>query len=101
MCMGLSDEYYGRYTLMFDEHTFFVWDNDKEKRLTALDVTKLLNDLTDQNNKQEVQMHQLIHLIKEMDELIHYEPLERITEIRGHSQEYKDELHKRIERILG
>lgn len=52
--MGLSDEYYGRYTLMFDEHTFFVWDNDKEKRLTALDVTKLLNILTDRNNKQEI-----------------------------------------------
>lgn len=34
----------GRYTLMFDEHTFFVWDNVKEKRMTALDVTKKLNE---------------------------------------------------------
>ena len=33
----------GRYTLMFDEHTFFVWDNEKEERMTALNVTKKLN----------------------------------------------------------
>ena len=34
----------GRYTLMFDEHTFFVFDNVKEKRMTALNVTKRLNE---------------------------------------------------------
>lgn len=34
----------GRYTLMFDEHTFFVLDNEKEKRMTALQVTKKLNE---------------------------------------------------------
>ena len=34
----------GRYTLMFDEHTFFVFDNVKEKRMTALQVTKKLNE---------------------------------------------------------
>lgn len=34
----------GRYTLMFDEHTFFVWDNIKEKRMTASEVTKKLNE---------------------------------------------------------
>jgi hypothetical protein len=34
----------GRYTLMFDEHTFFVWDNEKEERMTALQVTKRLNE---------------------------------------------------------
>lgn len=33
----------GRYTLMFDEHTFFVFDNEKEKRMTALQVTEKLN----------------------------------------------------------
>lgn len=33
----------GRYTLMFDEHTFFVWDNEKEERMTASQVTKKLN----------------------------------------------------------
>ena len=34
----------GRYTLMFDEHTFFVFDNVKEKRMTALQTTKRLNE---------------------------------------------------------
>ena len=34
----------GRYTLMFDEHTFFVWDNEKEERMSALQVTKKLNE---------------------------------------------------------
>ena len=34
----------GKYALMFDEHTFFVWDNEKEERMTALGVTKKLNE---------------------------------------------------------
>lgn len=34
----------GRYTLMFDEHTFFVWDNENDERMTALNVTKKLNE---------------------------------------------------------
>lgn len=34
----------GRYTLMFDEHTFFVFDNEEEKRMTALQVTEKLNE---------------------------------------------------------
>ena len=38
----------GRYVLMFDEHTFFVWDNEKEERMTALQVTKKLNEQQDQ-----------------------------------------------------
>lgn len=33
----------GRYTLMFGEHTFFVFDNEKEERMTALQTTKRLN----------------------------------------------------------
>lgn len=33
----------GRYTLMFDEHTFFVWDNEKDDRMTALETTERLN----------------------------------------------------------
>ena len=33
----------GRYTLMFDEHTFFVWDNEKDDRMCALEVTEKLN----------------------------------------------------------
>ena len=34
----------GRYVLMFDEHTFFVWDNEKDERMCALNVTKKLNE---------------------------------------------------------
>jgi len=34
----------GRYTLMFDEHTFFVWDNEKDERMCALEVTEKLNE---------------------------------------------------------
>ena len=34
----------GKYTLMFDEHTFFVWDNEKEERMTALETTERLNE---------------------------------------------------------
>ena len=41
----------GRYTLMFDEHTFFVWDNKKEERMTALEVTKKLNELSEENEQ--------------------------------------------------
>ena len=28
---------------MFDEHTFFVWDNEKDDRMCALEVTEKLN----------------------------------------------------------
>ena len=34
----------GRYTLMFDEHTFFVFDNEREKEMTALQTTERLNE---------------------------------------------------------
>ena len=37
----------GRYTLMFDEHTFFVWDNEKDERMCALEVTEKLNEQQD------------------------------------------------------
>lgn len=34
----------GRYTLMFDEYTFFVWDHEKDERMCALEVTEKLNE---------------------------------------------------------
>lgn len=43
----------GRYTLMFDEHTFFVFDNEKEERMTALETTKRLNEQEATINKLE------------------------------------------------
>lgn len=62
----------GRYTLMFDEHTFFVWDNEKEERMTALEVTKKLNE---QDEKLQVSDGSLVLLIDmillgDVDELI-------------------------------
>ena len=52
----------GRYTLMFDEHTFFVWDTIKEERMCALNVTKKLNEqqATIQSLKEENRKIQLI-----------------------------------------
>ena len=49
----------GRYTLMFDEHTFFVFDNEKEERMTALKTTKRLNEQQATINKQ---LDQIIEL---------------------------------------
>ena len=70
----------GRYTLMFDEHTFFVFDNEKEKRMTALKVTKKLNEqqATIHSLKEEVrllkptnieQYEQIVQLQKENEQL--------------------------------
>ena len=49
----------GRYTLMFDEHTFFVWDNEKDERMCALNVTKKLNEQQSTISKQ---LDQIIEL---------------------------------------
>jgi len=68
----------GRYTLMFDEHTFFVWDNEKEERMTALNVTKKLNEQQATISKLEEENEQLksyidsmflgnTHICKELD----------------------------------
>ena len=70
----------GRYTLMFDEHTFFVWDNEKDKRMTALNVTKKLNEqqatITELERKLkkyakigEEQLKQIIELQEENEQL--------------------------------
>ena len=50
----------GRYTLMFDEHTFFVFDNVKEERMIALEVTKKLNE----------QQDKIIELEKNFDDIV-------------------------------
>ena len=55
----------GRYTLMFDEHTFFVWDNEKEERMTALNVTKKLNEQQATNSALRTENNHLIDVIKE------------------------------------
>lgn len=54
----------GRYVLMFDEHTFFVFDKEKDDRMTALNVTKKLNEQqsTIQSLKEENEKLRNIHL---------------------------------------
>ena len=49
----------GRYTLMFDEHTFFVFDNEREKEMTALEVTKRLNKLSEENKQLKQQFKEI------------------------------------------
>ncbi len=71
----------GRYTLMFDEHTFFVWDNEKEERMTALQVTKKLNEQRDTINKLRevlaeaedmIEVRLAAHYIKEYENIKHH-----------------------------
>ena len=69
----------GRYTLMFDEHTFFVWDNEKDERMTALEVTKKLNeqqdtifklqDLCGESDSENAKLRQEIKKLKEEEKL--------------------------------
>ena len=69
----------GRYVLMFDEHTFFVWDNVKEERMTALNVTKKLNeqqatirklqDLCGESDSENAKLRQEIKKLKEEEKL--------------------------------
>ena len=57
----------GRYTLMFDEHTFFVWDNEKDDRMTALNVTEKLNEqqaIIEQLQEENASLKQRIRDIK-------------------------------------
>ena len=57
----------GRYTLMFDEHTFFVWDNKKEERMTALEVTKKLNEQQDQISYWKHKVSSLLWILGQFD----------------------------------
>ena len=57
----------GRYALMFDEHTFFVWDNEKDDRMTALNVTEKLNEqqaIIEQLQEENASLKQRIRDIK-------------------------------------
>lgn len=73
---------YDYYTLMFDEHTFFVWDNIKEERLCALEVTNILNQLTNQNNKMKQTLEKLQKNSKENNDMIN-ELFDGMEEIKG------------------
>lgn len=60
----------GRYTLMFDEHTFFVWDNENDERMTALNVTKKLNEQQDTINKLQDKLFAMQHTIDNQENAI-------------------------------
>ena len=76
----------GRYTLMFDEHTFFVWDNVKEERMTALEVTKRLNEqqaiinelkaqLREKEQDEQLYANKIVKLNKEAKEVLDFKSL--------------------------
>ena len=52
----------GRYVLMFDEHTFFVFDNEEDDRMTALETTERLNK----------QQYSIDELEKNFDDLVEW-----------------------------
>lgn len=74
----------GRYTLMFDEHTFFVRDNEKEKEMTSLEVTKKLNE-------QQATINLLLELLHISEEIV-------ISEFSSHIGEDLDKLEKLFKR---
>jgi len=110
----------GRYTLMFDEHTFFVWDNEKEKRMTALNVTKKLNEQQDtifklqdlcgksdgENAKLRIENKMLekeVKLLKPTN-LEQYEQIQKLQEeneqLRQEVEVYKKEMNRHIQRCM-
>lgn len=58
----------GRYTLMFDEHTFFVFDNEKEERMTALKTTKRLNEQQAIIRRDETSIKTMMSNMKKLEE---------------------------------
>lgn len=79
----------GRYTLMFDEHTFFVFDNVKEERMTALKTTKRLNeqqatirklqDLCGKSDGENMKLRNEIKLLKPTN-IEQYEQIQKLQE---------------------
>ena len=70
----------GRYTLMFDEHTFFVWDNEKDDRMTALETTERLNEQQSTIQQLQAQLRE-----KEEDERLY---ANEILELRETNKEH-------------
>jgi len=99
----------GRYTLMFDEHTFFVWDNEKDERMTALNVTKKLNEqqvtickLQDLCGESDYENAKLRLKSKELQEEIkllkptNVEQYEQIVQLQEENEQLKNKLNKHI-----
>ena len=85
----------GRYTLMFDEHTFFVFDNEKEERMTALEVTKKLNE-------QQATINLLLNLLYQSEATVIHEYSSNIGEDMDKLDKiFKEKDIKEIERFVG
>ena len=72
----------GRYTLMFDEHTFFVWDNEKDERMCALEVTEKLNE-------QQATIEQLQRICETINSLYN-----KISHLKEENEQLKNKLNK-------
>lgn len=83
----------GRYALMFDEHTFFVFDNEEGKRMTALKVTKKLNE---QRNTIQFLQNEIDELKKDID-IYEYEEKKHSETVRKLHDE--NEQLKKLEKI--
>ena len=84
----------GRYTLMFDEHTFFVFDNEKDDRMTALEVTKKLNE-------QQATINLLLDLLYQSEETVIHEYSSHIGEDMDKLDKiFKEKDIKEIERFV-
>jgi protein subunit release factor A len=96
----------GRYTLMFDEHTFFVWDNENDERMTALNVTKKLNEQQDKITELEKNFEDLVNWSTEIskrnvlldekigrlqqEEKLYAQEILRLNELLKQYQSFKD-----------
>ena len=65
---------------MFDEHTFFVWDNEKDDRMTALETTERLNEQQSTIQQLQAQLRE-----KEEDERLY---ANEILELRETNKEH-------------
>lgn len=81
----------GRYTLMFDEHTFFVYDNEKEKRMTALQVTKKLNEQQATITNLQGDVERLKYIIEELRK-DNYNKFELINKMKKEEKLYAKEI---------
>lgn len=84
----------GRYTLMFDEHTFFVFDNEKEEQMTALKTTKRLNE-------QQATINLLLDLLYQSEATVIHEYSSHIGEDMDKLDKiFKEKDIKEIERFV-
>lgn len=100
-CLIMSEDIHkwttGKYTLMFDEHTFFVWDNEKEERMTALETTKKLNEQQAiiEQLKSELNNYEKISNLLPDDDAYHYDrwikQIKKYVEKTNEDFEYNEE----------